>query len=101
MPYTFVFGFGVFSLTLWFMHGTMKMLFSLGDLFYIFCICINLFYLVLVNMTDIAATVQVTAFVLLADLYVLCAASCCYAPMILTLLGLFLTSISDSLISCE
>lgn len=43
-------------------------------------------------MTDIAAIVQVTAFVLLADLYVLCAARCCYAPMILTLLGLFLTS---------
>lgn len=52
-------------------------------------------------MADIAAIVQVTAFVLLADLYVLCAARCCCAPMILTLLGLFLTSISDSLISCE
>lgn len=77
----------------------MKTLFSLVVLFYILK---NPFYLVvLVNMTDIAAVVQVAAFVLLADLSVLCAACCCSAPMILTLLVLFLTSISDSLISCE
>lgn len=80
----------------------MKTLFSLYYLFYIFYILKNLFYLVVVvNMTDIAAIVLVTAFVLLADLYVLCAARCCYAPMALTLLGLFLTSISCSLTSCE